>query len=119
MQEKPQDAIKWQALRLSGSDALAVRASKKLKGDELLITSFAASRLRMDLDKIPLWRGDHVAIRQLVEDFARYLYLPRLQSSAVLVDAIRSGISLLTWEQDAFAYADGLRRSRWTLSRLA
>jgi len=111
MQEKPQDAIKWQALRLSGGDTLAVRASKKLKGDELLITSFAASRLRMDLDKIPLWRGDHVAIRQLVEDFARYLYLPRLQGSAVLVDAIRGGISLLTWEQDAFAYADGYDES--------
>jgi hypothetical protein len=42
-----------------------------------------------------------------MEDFARYLYLPRLQSSAVLVEAIRSGIGLLTWEQDAFAYADG------------
>src|SRR6266496_1457739 len=106
-QATPQSAVEWQAIRLSGQDALAVRASKKLKSDELLITGFAASRLRMDLDKIPLWRGDHVAIRQLMEDFARYLYLPRLQGPAVLVDAMRSGISLLTWEQDAFAYADG------------
>jgi len=64
-QEKPQDAIKWQAVRLSGSDALAVRASKKLRSDELLLTGFASTRLRMELDGVPLWRGDHVSIKQL------------------------------------------------------
>ena len=69
------------------------------------MVSFAASRLRMEMDRVPLWRGNHVAIRQLVEDFGRYLYLPRLQAPAVLVDAVRSGLALLTWEQDAFAYA--------------
>ena len=106
VQTTPQAVIEWQALRLTGQDSLAVRASKKLKGDELLITSFAATRLRMELDRIPLWRGDHVAIKQLVEDFARYLYLPRLKESVVLLDAIRSGLLLLTWEQDSFAYAE-------------
>jgi hypothetical protein len=106
LQKTPQAAIEWQALRLSGQDALAVRASKKLKSDELLITSFAATRLRMELDRVPLWRGDHVAIKQIVEDFARYLYLPRLKDSSVLLGAIRDGFGLLTWEQDSFAYAD-------------
>jgi len=56
---------------------------------------------------VPLWPADHVAIRQLVEYFARYLYLPRLKDSAVLLDAISEGVALLTWEQEAFAYADG------------
>ena len=60
----------------------------------------------MELDRVPLWRGDHVAIKQLVEDFARYLYLPRLKDSSVLLGAIRDGLALLTWEQDAFAFAD-------------
>ena len=106
MQTSPQAAVTWQAIRLSGQDALAVRASKKLRNDELLVTSFAATRLRMELDRVPLWRGDHVAIKQLVEDFARYLYLPRLKEAAVLLGAIRDGCALLTWEQDAFAYAD-------------
>ena len=78
VQATPQAPVTWQALRLSGTDALAVRASKKLRSDELLITSFAATALKMELDRVPLWRGDHVAIKQLVEDFARYLYLPRL-----------------------------------------
>jgi hypothetical protein len=72
----------------------------------LLVTSFAGTRLRMELDRVPLWRGDHVAIKQLAEDFARYLYLPRLTNPSVLLGAVSAGVSLLTWEQDAFAFAD-------------
>ncbi|HHO48401.1 MAG TPA: ATP-binding protein [Desulfobacteraceae bacterium] len=105
-QSKPQAPVTWEAIRLSGQDALAVRASKKLKSEELLLTSFASSRLRMELDRVPLWRGNHVEVRQLVEDFARYLYLPRLRDSSVLLQAIDTGTALLTWEKDAFAYAD-------------
>ncbi|CAG1064741.1 hypothetical protein BAC1_00306 [uncultured bacterium] len=111
VQTSPQAAVEWQALRISGHDALAVRASKKLRSEELLVTGFAASRLRMELDKIPLWRGDHVAIRQLCEDFGRYLYLPRLRDSFVLLSAIREGVALLTWEHDAFAFADSFDES--------
>lgn len=107
VQHKPQDAIEWQALRLSGQDALAVRASRKLRNDEMLITSLAGTRLRLELDRVPLWRGDHVAIRQLAEDFVRYLYLPRLSDTSVLIGAIRSGLALLTGAQDSFAYAEG------------
>ncbi len=106
VQSSPQTAIEWQSVRLSGQDALAVRASKKLRNDELLVTGLAGTRLRMELDRVPLWRGDHVAIKQLAEDFARYLYLPRLKDPAVLLGAVRDGLALLTWEQDSFAYAD-------------
>ena len=106
VQSSPQAAVEWQSVRLSGQEALAVRASKKLRSDELLVTGFAATRLRMELDRVPLWRGDHVAIKQLVEDFARYLYLPRLKEPAVLLEAVRDGLGLLTWSKDLFAYAD-------------
>ena len=83
-----------------------MRASKKLKSDELLLTGFAASRLRMELDRVPLWRGNHVPVKQLAEDFARYIYLPRLKTSDVLLSAVKDGVSLSTWEQDGFAFAD-------------
>ncbi len=106
VQSTPQAAITWEALRLSGTDALAVRASKKLRTDELYLTSFASTRLRMELDRVPLWRGNHVEVKQLVEDFARYHYLPRLKDSIVLLDAIRDGVNLLTWAQDGFGFAD-------------
>ena len=105
-QETPQSPVEWQAIRLTGQDALAVRASKKLKSADLLIPSYAASLLRMEMDRIPLWRGDHVAIKQLIEDFARYLYLPRLREPSVLLGAIETGLGSLTWEADSFAYAE-------------
>lgn len=110
-QASPQAPVEWQTIRLSGNGALAERASKKLKNDELLLVNFGASRLRMDMDRVPLWRGNYVAIRQLLEDFGRYLYLPRLQTSAVLLNAIRAGLALLTWEHDAFAYAESYDES--------
>lgn len=105
-QSTPQSIVEWQSFRLTGQDSLAIRASKKLRNDELLISGLAASRLRLELDQVPLWRGDHVAIQQLSEDFARYLYLPRLKDTTVLAEAIRSGLSMLTWSQDSFAYAE-------------
>jgi hypothetical protein len=105
VQNTPQAAVTWEALRLSGTDPLAVRASKKLRTDELYLTSFAPTRLRMELDRIPLWRGNHVAVKQLAEDFARYLYLPRLKDSTVLLHAISDGVNLMVW-QDAFGFAD-------------
>ena len=106
IQTSPQSPVHWQPVHLAGQDALAVRASKKLRNDELLVTAFAGTSLRRELDRIPLWRGDHVAIKQLVEDFARYVYLPRLTEPTVLLSAIRDGLGLLTWEKDSFAYAD-------------
>lgn len=105
-QGSPQAPIAWQAVRLSGSDALAVRASKRLRSDESLLTSIGSTILRKHLDEVPLWRGEHVPVRQLVEDFARYLYLPRLAGPEVLVQAIRDGVALLTWQSDTFACAE-------------
>ncbi|MBI2800244.1 MAG: ATP-binding protein [Gammaproteobacteria bacterium] len=105
-QVNPQAAITWQSIRLSGSDPLAVRASKKLRSEEFLVAALGSTILRKHLDNVPLWRGENVAIKQLVEDFARYLYLPRLAGPDVLVNACRDGVALLTWQSDTFAYAE-------------
>lgn len=99
--------VEWQEIRLQGTDTLAGRASKKLKNEELLVTRLAGVRLRHEMDKVPLWRGDNVLLKQLAEDFAQYLYLPRLKDSEVLVEAATDGVSLLTWNPETFAYADG------------
>ena len=107
VQENPQASPSWSVVRLTGQGALAARASRRMRSDELLISSFAGTRLRMELDRIPLWRGEHVSVGQLLDDFARYTYLPRLTEPSVLLEAIRNGLSLMTWEQDSFAYADG------------
>ncbi len=104
-QPDPKGALEWTEIRLQGSDSLALRASKKLKSEEMLLVQMGGVRLRLELDRVPLWRGNDVPVKQLVEDFATYLYLPRLRDSDVLIAAIREGIMLPTWQSETFAYA--------------
>ena len=96
-QATPQAPITWQATRLAGAGALAERAAKRLRNEELMLSSIGATILRQCLDSVPLWRSDgsdadhpHVAVRQLVSDFAQYLYLPRLATPDVLFTAIEA-----------------------------
>ena len=104
-QSPAEAAATWSETRVSGPEPLAVRVGRRLRSDEALITEYSGARLRMDLDRVPLWRGDHVGLKQLWSDYSQYLYLPRLRDSAVLLDAVRSGVALLTWNPDTFAYA--------------
>jgi hypothetical protein len=105
-QADPRAAITLEATRLTGSDALATRASKKLRSDELLVTNLGATSLKLELDRIPLWRGDHVGVQQLIQDFASYPYLPRLRDPSVLTEAISKGLPNLAWRTETFAYAE-------------
>lgn len=105
-QAHPQSPVAWQAIRLSGNDPLAVRAGKRLRSEELLVNIMGSTILRKHLDEVPLWRGDHVPVKTLVEDFARYVYLPRLMRPEVLINAIKDGVGLLTWQTDTFAFAE-------------
>jgi len=104
-QAGPRAAVAWEAIRLSGTEPLAERAYKRLQRDESLIPALAPTILRKHLDDVPLWRGDHVAVRQLEEDFARYPYLPRLAGPSVVDRAVEAGLGLLTWDE-TFGYAD-------------
>lgn len=105
-QPDPKGPVEWIEVKLQGQDGLAARAARKMKAEELFLTQMGGVRLRMELDKVPLWRGDHAGVKQLAEDFAKYLYLPRLRDSDVLLAAIRDGIGRLTWNPETFAYAD-------------
>ena len=107
VQSDTRGAMSWDALNLTGADPLAVRASRRLRAQDGLMTAYGATLLRMELDRVPLWRGDHVSASQLAEDFARYLYLPRLRGPEVLLRSIDDGVSLITWEQETFAFAEG------------
>lgn len=105
-EQEPNGPITWREVKVTGNDALAVRASKKLVNDGLLITNqLAGVLLRRELDRIPLWRGEHVTVRQLADDFATYTYLPRLKNTEVLFGAIANGAASIVWEKDTFAYA--------------
>jgi hypothetical protein len=68
--------------------------------------------LRGQLDEVPLWRGNHVAIKTLAEYFAQHVYLPRLKNSEVLLGAIRDGVQSPNWQRETFAYADSWDEER-------
>lgn len=108
VQARPTDPLSWEAIRLRGAGILAERVFKRLQSEELMVASFAGTRLRMELDSVPLWDGNHVEIRQLVEYFAKYPYLQRLRDPRVLLKATEDGVSLISWETDSFAYADSI-----------
>lgn len=105
-QADPQAQIDWQEKRLQGDEDLAPQAFKKLKNEEAITPELAGTVLRHWLDKIPLWRGNHVTLRQLVDDFAQYLYLPRLKDPNVILYAVENGTSRTSWVSDSFGYAD-------------
>lgn len=107
-QEVGNAEVQWDESKMNGSnqEAYINRVLKKLTSQSQLYNDFASSELRINLDKIPLWRGNHVQVTQLREDFAKYLYLPKLSSAHLLQQAIESGISLISWHKDSFAYAE-------------
>jgi predicted AAA+ superfamily ATPase len=106
-QPDPKGSVAWTDLKVNGTDSLATRAAKKLKNEESLLIQMGGVRLRAELDRVPLWTGNHVSIKQLCEYMARYLYLPRLRDEQVLLGAIQEGLSNLTWRTETFAYAEG------------
>ncbi len=96
--------VQWNVLRLQGGEGLVERASRRLVREEGLITQWSPATLRIELDRW-LWKDQpHLSLKRLWEYLASYLYLPRLRDVQVLLDAVRNGVSSLTWT-DYFAYA--------------
>jgi hypothetical protein len=53
------------------------------------------------------WTDGHVAASTLWDDFAKYVYLPRLRDQDVMMATIEGGPAGLAWETDGFALAAG------------
>ena len=105
-QSHPAGEITWEAVKVSGSESLAVRAAHKLQQQELLMPAMGGVRLRMALERAGLWADrNHVTLEELAEWFPRYLYLPRVRDRDTLIEAIRDGAMTLTPE-DTFAVAE-------------
>lgn len=107
---------RWEKARVTASGTLAERVSRKLVNDESLLPTYAGSRLKWDLDRVPLWQYDpdnpadersSVSVNQLWNYLTQYLYLPRLVNRSVLEDAICNGVQSIAWTTDGFGYADG------------
>ena len=107
-QESPQAPITWETHEIRVAGGLVERAEQRAFREEAIIGEYGPTTLRGALDGVPLWRGrDHLPVRELMDDFASYLYLPRLLGPGVLAEAIGRGLALLGWRSETFAYADG------------
>lgn len=64
-------------------------------------------RLKLDAELASRWADGHVSAATLWEDFAKYVYLPRLRDQEVVLTTIQSGPASTTWQTDGFAVAAG------------
>ena len=54
------------------------------------------------------WADGHVVVSTLWEDFARYVYLPRLRDQAVMLKTVEGGPVGFAWTTDGFGVAAGM-----------
>jgi len=117
--------VVWTVVAIDGSgESLPARVSRRLTGSAEIYTELGPSVLRLWLNNelASMWQGGHVSVKDLWDAFTRYLYLPRLASRAVLIEAVRQGPSGTAWDIDGFATAEavdasgrylGLRAGEW------
>jgi predicted AAA+ superfamily ATPase len=108
-QDDPVGEVTFDIATLDQQGTVAQRASRRLVSDGTLAVQFPPVMLRLKLDGelAPRWADGHVAASTLWEDFAKYVYLPRLQDQDVLLATIRNGSASLTWESEGVAVAAG------------
>jgi len=111
VQGQPLPPVEWSEFKTQGEGSLAARVIKKVKNDNLLMIEMAGEILKLKMDAIPLWRGNHVPVRQLLDDFAKYHYLPRLRDQNVLLKAVSQGVANMQWRKETFAYAESFDES--------
>lgn len=95
--------IVWEKLIVQGENPVK-KATQKLQSDDFMTTTFSPKILLQEMSQNNLWKdAEMLSVRELWEDYTRYLYLYRLTDYSVLIKALEAGIK----SGDYFAYADG------------
>ena len=99
--------INFDVVVLDSDGSVAERVSRKLINDGSLATQFPAVMLRQRLNNElqTRWAEGHVRVSALWDDFARYLFLPRLRDQSVMMETIAAGPVGFAWESEGFAVA--------------
>ena len=94
--------ISWEDEKIPGNEDYSVKATKKLRESELLVTQWSPALLKMELEKW-IWKNEpHVNVKKLWVIMTSYLYFTRLGDEKVLINAIQEGLK----SKDFFAYAN-------------
>lgn len=112
-QDDPVGEVTFDVANLDQQGSVAQRVSRKLVSEGTLATRFPPVMLRLKLDNElkSRWADGHVTASVLWDDFARYIYLPRLRDQEVLMTTIETGSGSLTWQTEGFAVAAGVDAS--------
>ncbi|GBQ08177.1 DUF499 domain-containing protein [Saccharibacter floricola] len=102
-QEKPEMDPDWTCKKLAVADDVLNKVRKYLVGEEGLFTDIGPERFNRELKEYIWKEKTYLHTRDVWENFNRYLYLPRMQSLAVLQEVIKKAVSGLT--AGPFAYA--------------
>ena len=106
-------SIDWGKDRLVGSEPIVSKAVAKTEQSEQIITKWAPTLLKMELDNL-LWKNDnHIQVKKLWEDLTTYCYLPRLANFSVLESTIRAGVG-----GEFFALASSFDNGKYSELRL-
>ena len=102
--------IIWDTDRLVGMEPVVSKVATKMIQNEQIITKWAPSLLKMELDNL-LWKDDnHIQVKKLWEYLTTYCYLPRLANFSVLEATIRAGVA----SDESFAIASGINGERYS-----
>lgn len=108
-QDDPVGPVSFDVSRLDSQGSVAQRASRRLTNEGNLQTQFPPVMLRLKLDNelATRWEDGHVTVAALWDDFAKYVYLPRLRDQDVLLTTVEAGPAAITWQSEGFATAVG------------
>lgn len=99
----------WDPNRLVGVEPIVSKAADKMIQNEQVITTWAPTLLKMELDNL-LWKDDnHIQVKKLWECLTTYCYLPRLANFSVLEATIRAGVE----SDEFFAIASSINKDRY------
>lgn len=109
IQDDPQGPVTFGVSKIDSQGSVAEQVSRKLVNEGSLQPQFPAVMLRQALNGVlaSRWKDGVVDAGTLWDDFAKYVYLPRLRDQAVLMKAIESGPGGTSWDTDGFALAAG------------
>lgn len=111
-QEAGSGDVDWDQVKLTGNGALAERASKKLIEAGSLCNVLGGPILKHHLDRWLWANDDYIKLNKIRDDFASYLYLPRLTNSTVLTTGVGEALARDVFNED-FAYADRLTEGEY------
>lgn len=113
-QEPGSSEIELESILMNGDGTIAGRVTKKADAGEFVVRSFSPSLLRMQINRLDLWKDKpYVSVDVVAGYFSQYAFMPKVVHPKVIIDAVWHLDEVLAIEIDGFAYADSYDGDRF------